>query len=194
MSLFEIDRYIVEWINHNRIKPFDNFFIFITDTAYVAAILTAFGILLFSLVKKINALKQKALQMGAALLLNTAIINILKYSINRQRPFVNDALIEKLSGGGSPSFPSGHTADAFLMAMSLTLLFGYKKVLLFFVWIWAFTVAYTRIALGVHYPSDVLASILIGIINALIVHKIFKNRRLKADDRTLIVNKDLEKK
>lgn len=194
MSLFEIDRYIVEWINHNRIKPLDNFFIFITDTAYVAAILTALGILLFSLVKKINALKQKALQMGAALLLNTAIINILKYSINRQRPFVNDALIEKLSGGGSPSFPSGHTADAFLMAMSLTLLFGYKKVLLFFVWIWAFTVAYTRIALGVHYPSDVLASILIGTINAHIVHKIFKNRRLKADDRTLIVNKDLQKK
>jgi undecaprenyl-diphosphatase len=101
------------------------------------------------------------------------VITILKHLVNRVRPFKVDKLIEKLSAGGSPSFPSGHTADAFLIAISLTLLFPKHKWSLALVWIWAIVVAYSRMALGVHYPSDVLGSMVIGGLIAVIVNSFF---------------------
>ncbi len=103
------------------------------------------------------------------------IVNIIKYTVDRQRPFELDVKIEKLSTGGSPSFPSGHTSDAFLMATCIMLLFGNKKWAIALVLSWAVFVAYSRIVLGVHYPSDVIGAILIGSANALIVNLGFAN-------------------
>lgn len=62
MSLLEFDRKILEWINHNRIKYLDNFFIFISNTAYLTAVLIAITILLYALFKKNTILKLKGWQ------------------------------------------------------------------------------------------------------------------------------------
>lgn len=172
MFLLNYDIKVLEWLNHHRIKWLDPFFIFITDTAYITAVAVIVIIFIYSLYKKERSLKFKTLQMVMAMLLNTIIITILKYSINRTRPFVNDVSIEKLSAGGSPSFPSGHTADAFVIATSVTLLFTKQKWLVALIWLWAITVAYTRIALGVHYPSDVLGSFFFGAGSAIAIHKL----------------------
>ena len=117
--------------------------------------------------------------MLASLAFNTIVITILKYAINRQRPFELDKLIEKLSVGGSPSFPSGHTSDAFLIATCITLLFNKQKWLLIIIWLWALAVAYSRLVLGVHYSSDVIGAMLIGTSDALIVNWIFLKRLTK---------------
>ncbi|MDP4284381.1 MAG: phosphatase PAP2 family protein [Bacteroidota bacterium] len=176
MSLFEYDQHLLELINHNRIRSLDYFFILITNTTYLVALLVPGFILLYSYLKKDLSLKIKAWQIVASLAFNSIIITILKYTINRQRPFVIDKYIEKLSTGGSPSFPSGHTSDAFLIATCMTILFNKNKWLLFLIWIWAFVVAYTRLALGVHYPSDVIGAIIIGMSNAIIVNRIFTKK------------------
>ena len=47
----------------------------------------------------------------------------LKYSVNRERPFVTYPDIKKKSYGGTPSFPSGHTSSAFATATSVSLLY-----------------------------------------------------------------------
>jgi undecaprenyl-diphosphatase len=47
------------------------------------------------------------------------------------------------------------------MATALSLSFSKKKIIIP-VYLWAMLVAYSRMALGVHYPSDVLAGIIIG--------------------------------
>ncbi|MGQ9425311.1 phosphatase PAP2 family protein [Gilvimarinus sp. F26214L] len=57
------------------------------------------------------------------------------------------------------SFPSGHTSAAFLMA---TLLVGHFPQVLFFVYPWACAVAWSRVTLGVHFPSDTLAGATLG--------------------------------
>jgi undecaprenyl-diphosphatase len=138
--------------------------------------LVALGVYFYGRYKKDWLLSFRGKQLIVAFLLNSVLITILKYSINRERPFTNNPLIEKLSSGGSPSFPSGHTADAILIATSIFLLFPRQRWILILVATWALVVAYSRMALGVHYPADVLCSVFIGISIAFITHSFFKRR------------------
>ncbi len=179
--LYEIDLHLLELINHERIKPLDGFFIFLTNTSYIVAFGIPVVLLIYTLIKHLYRLKRQTLLILISLGINSIIIKIIKYTVNRQRPFEVDSFIEKLSGGGSPSFPSGHTADAFLIATSLSILFLKQKVWLFLIWLWAFMVAYSRLALGVHYPSDVVASMIISSSLAIIVNRFFIKRNFLKD-------------
>ncbi|MGYP000960524023 len=105
---------------------------------------------------------------GFALGLSTG----LKYLANRRRPFAqypND-IIQK-DKVGPFSFPSGHTTSAFATATALSL--SYKK---WYVtapsFLYAGFVGYSRMRLGVHYPTDVLGGILIGIGSGLLTWKL----------------------
>jgi membrane-associated phospholipid phosphatase len=109
-----------------------------------------------------NTLTRKlSLYIGASVLTAVVITNILKYSIDRTRPFDTYSFIEKMTSGGSPSFPSGHTSDAFSLATALSIVYP-KWYVVVPAYAWAVTVGYSRMALGVHYPGDVLAGALIG--------------------------------
>ena len=92
----------------------------------------------------------------------------LKNIIGRVRPFVYTDLIvpavEKLPDGFS--FPSGHTASAF--AVALVLLWADKRIGIPAV-IFAAIMGFSRIALGVHYPTDVIAAFLLAFAVSIIV-------------------------
>lgn len=78
------------------------------------------------------------------------------------------------------SFPSGHAARAFLIAVIGTALGpAWLGVLL---WIWAPLVALARVAMGVHYLSDVVAGALFGIVVALIGLQIYEPLFLRLTD------------
>ena len=86
----------------------------------------------------------------------------MKYAINRPRPFESYPYeIEKLASAGSPSFPSGHTSEAFSTATSLSLAFP-KWYVITPAFLWASAVGYSRMDLGVHYPSDVIMGAVVG--------------------------------
>lgn len=97
----------------------------------------------------------------AATLVNVGITTAMKYSINRTRPFITYPDIMKKSGAASPSFPSGHTSGAFATATSVSLAYP-KWYVIVPMFSWAGAVGYSRMDLGVHYPSDVLAGALVG--------------------------------
>lgn len=179
MPPFYYDQHILEYINSNRERILDPFLLNITNTAYLVAFLIPVFIFLYGQFKNSSTIKLKSLQIFISLVLDTIVVTIIKYSVNRQRPFVIDKHIEKLSSGGSPSFPSGHTADAFLIAACITILFNKNMWVPGLVWLWAFIVAYSRLALGVHYPSDILGGVIIGISNALFVNWIFLKRAIR---------------
>ncbi len=172
-----IDIGILKAIYENRAPVLDTMFIFITDTA--AAI--AFGVpgilLIISWIKKNPALRFKALGMLIPVALSAILANIIKYSINLPRPYEIYPFIEKLSGGGSPTFPSGHTADAFAFAVAVALLYP-KKAIIIPVLIWASLVGYSRMCLGVHFPSDVLAGAMIGAVCAYGYSRLANRKRI----------------
>ncbi|RDB36057.1 MAG: phosphatase PAP2 family protein [Spirobacillus cienkowskii] len=74
--------------------------------------------------------------------------------------------------GGDMSFPSGHTAGAFLGSVFLTIRYGWKYALV--VLPLAFYVAFSRIFSKAHWPADVVASIVICTILGLMIVRPFK--------------------
>jgi undecaprenyl-diphosphatase len=102
--------------------------------------------------------------MGAFLIafaLELLLYRTLKKSFRRQRPFV--ALPDAVKWIVPPdefSFPSGHTAGAFVMA---TLLSAVSMELGAVCFLFAGIVGYSRVALGVHYPGDILAGAILGL-------------------------------
>lgn len=115
----------------------------------------------YDVLKHKNYKKSKAIIVGFSLLSASAITTSLKYSIDKDRPFVTYPDLIKRSTGGSPSFPSGHTSSAFALATSLSLQYP-KWYIVAPAYIWAGSVGYSRMYQGVHYPSDVLVGALIG--------------------------------
>ncbi len=101
------------------------------------------------------------------------ITSAMKLSIKRDRPFKTYPEIEKESSAGSYSFPSGHTTSAFVTATSLSLAFP-KWYVIVPSYAWAGAVGYSRMHLGVHYPSDVAAGAIIGAGSAFLTYKINK--------------------
>lgn len=101
----------------------------------------------------------------------------IKNIIRRERPF---AVLHNVNYDRSKflldrySFPSGHTSISIAMATSLTLRYPDKPILISGVYLYSTIVAFGRIYLGVHYPSDVLAGMLIGSGSAVIVHSLRK--------------------
>lgn len=165
-----LDIRILRHINVNRNERLDGAFTTITNS--VAPISIAAPILVFGtgLIEKDKTIQKKGLVMGASFLTATIISTGMKHAINRTRPFVTYPDIQKVASGGSPSFPSGHTSDAFATATSLSLAFP-KWYVIAPSYVYASAVGYSRMHLGVHYPSDVLAGAIIGVGSAYLCYK-----------------------
>ena len=119
----------------------------------------------------------------AAVIVLTWLLNgALKYLINRPRPFeVGDAQASAALLVHTPSFPSGHAAAAFAIAMFVFLCVKDRRSItrpdpiLILLVILACLVAIARVQVGVHYVSDVVAGAILGIIVSWVAHRFTRN-------------------
>ena len=184
VSAQNLDIDILRKINVDRNPKLDQTFSFITDTDTPISFLIPATILTIGLIKKDSVLRRKAFVIGGSLIISTIISSGIKFAVNRDRPFVTYPEIIKLSNGGSPSFPSGHTSVAFSSATSLSLMFP-KWYVIAPAYIWAGAVGYSRMHLGVHYPSDVLIGAIIGggsaVLSKWVITKIYSRKKNTAN-------------
>jgi undecaprenyl-diphosphatase len=97
---------------------------------------------------------------------------ILKPLVARIRPFdIKNSIELLISAPKDYSFPSGHTAISFTSAFAL--LFAKNKLWIPSI-ILATLIAFSRLYLYVHYPTDVLVGILLGIVIGYMANRIYK--------------------
>ncbi len=104
--------------------------------------------------------KSRTLLMGISIIVTAVFVLVIKFSVRRRRPAGEWGEIYRKTD--PHSFPSGHAARAFLLAV-VSLGTGPVWLAVILV-IWAPLVALARVAMGVHYVSDILAGILLGIL------------------------------
>ena len=165
-----IDIDILQKINVNRNTEFDPAFKTITNTAVPLSIATPVMMYTIGLIQKDSLIKQKALFIGETFLDSAFITIASKSIIKRDRPYVTHPSIQPLSVEGSYSLPSAHTSSAFATATSLSMAYP-KWYVVVPSFVWASSVGYSRMHLGVHYPSDVLVGALVGSGSAVLMYK-----------------------
>ncbi|MCP4521494.1 MAG: phosphatase PAP2 family protein [Cytophagales bacterium] len=149
-------------INLNRNTKLDPFFKGISDSDAPVSLLVPTVLFVTGLfVKDSLTTLQKSFTVGTSLVLASGLSVGLKYAINRPRPFRTYPDLDNVLSPYNPSFPSGHTTAAFSIATSLTMVYP-KWYVAVPAYLWAGSIAYSRMHLGVHYPSDVLVGALIG--------------------------------
>ena len=107
---------------------------------------------------------------------------LIKDFVGRLRPVYEPAIMDQvhnvLRKGGLYGFPSSHAANTFATFIFTSLLFK-NRLYSFILIIWAALISYSRIYSGVHYPSDVFAGILLGLISGYLFFRLY----LAADKR-----------
>lgn len=118
---------------------------------------------------------------GGALALTAAVTMGMKALVARPRPYVTyEGRLVPVSTEHTHSFPSGHTSFVFSTATSLTLQYPRWYVAVP-AYLWAGAVGFSRMYLGVHYPSDVLTGAVVGTACAIFAYQIEK-RVLEANN------------
>lgn len=163
----EIDGAVLLWIQENvRADWMHEFWKLITrlgDKGYVW-ITIAIILLFFKETRKAGI--TVLISLVFSLLINN---ECLKHLMERPRPFVTfPEMIPLIAKPHSFSFPSGHTSSSFSAAMVLLYMlpkkYGVPAVVM------AAMIGFSRMYVGVHYPTDVLAGTLVGIVNSVLAY------------------------
>jgi undecaprenyl-diphosphatase len=106
---------------------------------------------------------------GLSAALGLALAQVVSRLVDRPRPFVAHPQAVHLFAhhAPDPGFPSDHTTAAFAIAVALLLRFRAWGVVTL---VFATILAFARVALGVHYPTDVLAGAALGTLSALALY------------------------
>lgn len=160
---------ILDFIQTHMRSPFlDTFFTRITHLGDAGTIWILIAVIL------LFTKKYRKAGLGMLIVMLTANIigdQIIKPLVGRARPFTHRDMELLIPLPGRYSFPSGHSASSFGAAVFLYL---HNKKLGIPAFVLAALIAFSRMYLYVHYPTDVLGGILLGTVCAVFVFRVFR--------------------
>jgi membrane-associated phospholipid phosphatase len=155
---------------------------FITNTSPYLSVGTPILMFGVGFLGKNEDLKQKSVEIGLSVAATIVETYALKEIFKRQRPYVTHLDLNPVSREDSYAFPSGHTSAAFALATSMSLNYP-KWYVIVPSFAWASATGYSRMYMGVHYPTDVLAGAALGAGTAWLTWKVNKKWFKKQDKR-----------
>lgn len=160
--MLSVEFAILDFIRNNLTSPImDKIMVFITTLGNAGAIWIVLTLLMLCSKKY----RRTGLMLGAGLVVCLIVGNlILKPLIVRPRPFlVKEGIRLIINAPRDFSFPSGHTLSSVICAV---ILFLRHRNMGIYALILAVVIAFSRLYLYVHFPSDVLFGAIIGVIIA----------------------------
>lgn len=168
-KLLQLDRELFILINSKWTNPvFDAVMPFLRTPTYWVP-LYLFMIVFVSLNYKVKGLWWIVFFLVTVALTDMVGTNVFKYNFLRTRPCNNPDLIEQLrllvrcpSGYG---FTSNHAANHFGMATFIFFTFRHQfKKWTLLAFLWAGSICYAQIYVGVHYPTDIIGGTILGVV------------------------------
>lgn len=159
------DRIMIDLSEH-RTPQQTGFFMFISKYNSFVNLAVPAGIFAQGVIADDKISRQNAAYIASSSAVNFLFTFAIKALVKRPRPFHGQIRINAVYQPGSTSFPSGHSSSSFTTATALSQVYA-KWYVIAPAYLWAGSVAYSRMYLGVHYPSDVAAGAVLGSASAL---------------------------
>lgn len=178
-QLLEWDRDTLIYLNNLGVEKFDMFWITVTK---FPTWIPLYLIIIFLIFWK-NSSRQGLWMLFSylsMLIMVTIAIDSTKALVGRLRPNTDEtinSLIRVVHQSSNFSFFSGHAASSFSIAALAVLFLRRKFPSVHLVWIYPILFSFSRIYLGVHYPSDIIVGGIVGVLFAVIFYKMHQKIR-----------------
>jgi membrane-associated phospholipid phosphatase len=178
-QLLQLDRHLFYFINHDLANPFFDLVMPYLRNAkfWIPLYLFIIGFCTWKFKKQgIIIIVLLALSAGFA---DFTSARMIKPLVKRARPCRDEVVsrtdMERIPCGTGYSFPSTHATDHFAMAFFMILLF-YKKWPWIWLWgiLWAGTISFAQVYVGVHFPVDVFCGAIYGMLVGWLFSVIYK--------------------
>lgn len=174
-KLLELDRELLIFLNNLGSEQWDGFWLFITKQFYWSPL---FALIFYLLIRRIGWKHFGMVIVFLVLILLAAdqLANLFKYTFERLRP-CNDPIVKDhiriVLQRKSFSFFSGHAGGSMASAIFFFLLFRKHHKYAFFLFLFPLIFAYSRIYLGLHFPTDILTGYFFGSLIGVVFYKIY---------------------
>lgn len=175
-DIISYDKQLLVYLNNLGSESFDGVWLLITNQFYLAPI---FLYIFYLLWKKIGWKNLWIVLLFIALIIMVCdqTTNLFKYTFQRLRP-VNDLEIKEslriLISRKSFSFFSGHASNSMATTLFIFLIFRKYYKYAFLLFLFPLIFAYSRIYLGLHFPTDILTGYFVGAIVGSFFYFIYK--------------------
>ncbi|MEJ2884139.1 phosphatase PAP2 family protein [Pedobacter sp. GR22-6] len=159
--LQRMDDQVLIDLSQTRTPAKTDFFMFLSKHNDVVNIGVPVGLLAGGIIANDKQMRQNALYVASSSAVNALVTMLVKKAVKRPRPFIRNIKINAVYHPEYYSFPSGHTSTSFTTATALSQAYP-KWYVIAPAYLYASSVSFSRLYLGVHYPTDVAAGAVLG--------------------------------